>query len=73
MWLNTMLLWLILELGIFLGGYATGRRIGKKEGLEAGLALTPLIFREKMLETAYCPICGRKLNDDAGCDKISME
>jgi hypothetical protein len=46
---------------IFLAGYATGRRMGKKEGIEEGLSKSFLHLQKEMLNNSECPLCRRTL------------
>lgn len=44
---------------IFLAGYASGRRIGMKEGFKRGITYAPLEFKRKYFEKNVCPICSK--------------
>lgn len=67
---NKLLLVIILELSVFLLGYALGRRSGKKEGVIEGMTLIPIEWRKQLLETSICPLCTRELKIYANCDNI---
>ena len=61
MLVQTVILWLILILSIFLIGYALGRRKGIMEGINKGLSIAPLDMRKKSLELGVCQICEQKV------------
>lgn len=65
-----LLLIAAIELSIFLAGYALGRRLGKKEGVDEGKRFIPLEWRSRLLETSTCPLCSQKLNIHTNCDNI---
>lgn len=51
---------IILCLIMVLLGYATGRRIGIKEGFQKGLCQVPLDLKLAYFETSKCPICTKE-------------
>lgn len=65
-----VLLYLILFFSIFFIGYAIGRRIGKKEGCYESEITIPIKLKQKMMQTSFCPLCYRELNESDICDKI---
>lgn len=65
-----ILLLAILEIAVFLLGYALGRRAGKKEGITEGMSLVPLEWRKELYETSICPLCTQELNIHMNCDNI---
>jgi hypothetical protein len=67
---NLILLLLVLEIAVFLLGYAIGRRTGKREGMTEGMSLVPLELRKKLFETSKCPICSQELNIHTNYDNI---
>lgn len=58
--------YIIFFLLIFLLGYASGRRYGYKQGLDAGKKFAPLDMKKDLLRTGVCSICyeGMKNRDD---------
>lgn len=67
---DTCILWSIFLLTTFLLGYSLGRRVGKKEGFLEGTNTTPLVMRQNLLQTSFCPLCQRALNQLPICDNI---
>jgi hypothetical protein len=67
---KNILLYIILFLSIFSMGYAIGRRIGKKEGYCESEIIIPIKLKQNMMQSSFCPICCRKLNEINVCDKI---
>lgn len=59
---NKVLVVAIVGIILFLSGYALGRRIGKKEGVNEGVCLAPLEWRKQLLKTSICPLCTQVLN-----------
>lgn len=71
--IKILLLFITVQLAIFLLGYSTGRRIGKEEGFDMGQNYAPIELRQQLLENSRCPICNQKLNENTSCDKILGE
>lgn len=67
---DKILLLAVLEIAVFLLGYAIGRRVGKKEGITEGMSILPLDWRRQLNETSICPLCSQQLNTNKNCDKI---
>ncbi|MGI6485262.1 MAG: hypothetical protein GX759_07775 [Thermoanaerobacterales bacterium] len=64
------LLNVILLLSVLLCGYAFGRRVGVKQGIEQGKYTAIIDIKRKMFYTSSCPICSSKLNTSEDCDNI---
>ncbi|HHY42219.1 MAG TPA: hypothetical protein GX514_05165 [Thermoanaerobacterales bacterium] len=67
---DKVLLIAVLEIAVFLFGYAIGRRVGKREGITEGMSLLPLDLKKQLYETSICPLCSQQLNTNKNCDKI---
>jgi hypothetical protein len=67
---DQLLLIAVLEIAVFLFGYALGRRAGKQEGITVGMNFLPLDWRRQLNETSICPLCSQELNINKNCDKI---
>lgn len=67
---DKILLITVLEIAVFLFGYALGRRAGKQEGITEGMSLLPLDWRRQINETSICPLCNQELNINTNYDKI---
>jgi len=67
---DKVLLIAVLEIAVFLFGYAIGRRVGKRESITEGMSLLPLDLKKQLYETSICPLCSQQLNTNKNCDKI---
>lgn len=52
-----IILYIVLGIGIFLVGFATGRRIGIKQGYKDFEREYPLTIKMQTYEDGKCPIC----------------
>ena len=55
-----MIIYIVLGLGIFLMGFATGRRMGIKQGYRDFEREYPLTVKMQAYEAGKCPICNGK-------------
>lgn len=53
---------IVLALGLLLGGYIWGRRLGLQEGIKLGHTIAPLKMRQESLEKGYCLLCKEPLD-----------
>jgi len=50
---------IIISCILILIGYATGRRVGIKEGTKKGMALNSISFKLESYNNDTCPLCKR--------------
>lgn len=52
---------IILSFFVLLIGYATGRRVGIKEGYKRANVELPIILKQQLYESSICPICNKQV------------